>query len=177
MSLGGGRKGLPASFMNRFTKIFVEEYATEELEIILKELYSNEEHMIADLIGFTKTLVKHNHFSKVNLRDLLRFCELYTKSDRNIELSFEVAFNRKDSEKFFKTTNTSSSAVKCLSSHIPVSYSYINENNERICMLSSQRKRICELQMMIDRCSKHCSSFIIQGKQGTGKSTLISILS
>lgn len=58
LSLGGGRKGLPASFMNRFTKIFVEEYATEELEIILKELYNNEENMIADLIGFTKTISK-----------------------------------------------------------------------------------------------------------------------
>lgn len=26
LSLGGGRKGLPASFMNRFTKIYVEDY-------------------------------------------------------------------------------------------------------------------------------------------------------
>lgn len=44
--------------MNRFTKIFVEEYATEELEIILKELYPTEEHMIAELIAFTKTIAK-----------------------------------------------------------------------------------------------------------------------
>ena len=27
MSLGGGRKGLPCSFLNRFSKIYVEEYS------------------------------------------------------------------------------------------------------------------------------------------------------
>ena len=141
MSLGGGRKGLPASFMNRFTKIFVEEYSTEELEIILKELYPEEDEIIAELIVFAKSVETHNHFGKVNLRDLLRFCELYKQSNKNIDMSFEVAFSRKDSEKHFKSSKNSLTSIESLSrqysSRVPTSYSYINEQNERICMLSS----------------------------------------
>lgn len=35
MSLGGGRKGLPASFLNRFTKIYFEDYSATEQAAIL----------------------------------------------------------------------------------------------------------------------------------------------
>lgn len=101
LTLGGGRKGLPASFMNRFTKIFVEEYTSEEYEIILKDLYQeNLSEIIELLVNFSRS--KENiSYERVNLRDLLRFCEVYIGSNKNSQLSYEIAFNRQDFNKQF----------------------------------------------------------------------------
>ncbi len=39
VGLGGGRKGLPSSFLNRFSKIYVDDFEKEDFVCILKDLY------------------------------------------------------------------------------------------------------------------------------------------
>jgi midasin len=39
MSFGGGRKGLPASFLNRFSKVYVEPLLPNDWSEILKYVY------------------------------------------------------------------------------------------------------------------------------------------
>lgn len=36
---GGGRKGLPQSFLNRFTQVYVDEMETDDQEFITKSMY------------------------------------------------------------------------------------------------------------------------------------------
>ncbi|KAL4485768.1 hypothetical protein ABPG72_012308 [Tetrahymena utriculariae] len=193
LSLGGGRKGLPASFMNRFTKIYVEDYTNQEYETILKDLYGEgegQQQILEGLLRFSKVM-ETQYYKKINLRDLLRFYELYQKSEKNLEVAFEIAFGRNDVEKYFSSSIMDNASSTIQESHakkkaawemdlrvkIPISYSYIDEHNERIGLLNSQRKPLNFLQMMIERCSKYCSSFIVQGKSGSGKNRLVRLLS
>ena len=94
---GGGRKGLPASFLNRFTKVYIEEpKPSDQLQIIL-ELYQNiDSGFLTNLVEFNegisslKELLSCN--LRGNLRDLLRFCEIYLANDNNIQFAFEIVY-------------------------------------------------------------------------------------
>lgn len=75
------------------------------------------------------------------------------KSDKNIEVAFEIAFGRNDISKYFSNSvvnnNFSNKLIEeCatkkkaawemdLNVKIPISYSYIDEHNERIGLLNS----------------------------------------
>lgn len=84
---GGGRKGLPKSFLNRFTKVFVDELQATDILAICSQLYP---HFAADdlakMIRFNallheEVMVKHTFGRQgapweFNLRDLLRWLSL-----------------------------------------------------------------------------------------------------
>lgn len=89
---GGGRKGLPASFVNRFTIVYADGFTPDDLLII-----SNQSHPDCS-IEITKSLVNcvtgtshllQTHFRsgmrggpwEINLRDLLRWGDLLTSRD------------------------------------------------------------------------------------------------
>lgn len=84
---GGGRKGLPKSFLNRFTKVYVHELRPEDVHAICVHLYPDFDAVALDkMIVFNarlheETMVKRT-FGRVgapwefNLRDLLRWLEL-----------------------------------------------------------------------------------------------------
>ncbi|CAI9114384.1 OLC1v1015101C1 [Oldenlandia corymbosa var. corymbosa] len=84
---GGGRKGLPKSFLNRFTKVYVDELSEDDYMSICRSLYPSISHLILEkLILFNKrlhdeTMLYHNFAQdgspwEFNLRDVVRSCEM-----------------------------------------------------------------------------------------------------
>nr|CCA19393.1 hypothetical protein CaO19.12161 [Albugo laibachii Nc14] len=95
---GGGRKGLPKSFLNRFTRVVVECLEESDLLFISESLYPELQELTVDrkdgskaglltlLVQFTMaihndTMVFHSYGRQgapweFNLRDILRLCEL-----------------------------------------------------------------------------------------------------
>lgn len=88
---GGGRKGLPASFVNRFTVVYADVFRLEDLVIICKQQFPNTtEEEIEALTGFISQLdaqVLNRRFGALggpwefNLRDTLRWLQLLTSKD------------------------------------------------------------------------------------------------
>ena len=94
---GGGRKGLPKSFLNRFTKVHIEELTPEDILQICAHLYPKfDQDDLRRMIEFNarlheETMVRHA-FGRVgapwefNLRDLLRWLTLlHAKLGLNVQ--------------------------------------------------------------------------------------------
>lgn len=84
---GGGRKGLPKSFLNRFTKVYIEELRQDDFLAIMHEIYPayGEERLQAMvhfndrlqvLLRDTNAFSKNGHPWEFNLRDLLRWLDM-----------------------------------------------------------------------------------------------------
>ncbi|CAN9315252.1 unnamed protein product [Alternaria alternata] len=89
---GGGRKGLPASFVNRFTVVYADVFRPEDLTLICNKVFPGiKEHEVAKLIRFVAELddqvVNRRAFGTLgapwefNLRDTLRWLQLLTSKD------------------------------------------------------------------------------------------------
>lgn len=97
---GGGRKGLPKSFVNRFTVVYVDTLKAEDLNMISRHLFpSVNENDCSKLIEFMSQLEEQVVIKKswgaqggpweFNLRDSLRWLSLYTSGNisQDIQLS------------------------------------------------------------------------------------------
>ncbi|RKF56890.1 Huge dynein-related AAA-type ATPase [Erysiphe neolycopersici] len=89
---GGGRKGLPSSFVNRFTVVYADIFSDKDLKIICKQRYpSISEDIINSIIFFVtkleKEIVNNRTFGsqggpwEFNLRDMLRWLQLLTSDE------------------------------------------------------------------------------------------------
>lgn len=84
---GGGRKGLPKSFLNRFIKVHIEELTGEDILTISTHLYPDfDQEKLSSMIRFNfdlhhEVVVRHS-FGRIgalwefNLRDLMRWLDL-----------------------------------------------------------------------------------------------------
>lgn len=80
---GGGRKGLPKSFLNRFTKVYLQEHTAADLFMICQTLYPMSSDIVQKMITFneeiriattvTRTLGREGSPWEFNLRDLFRW--------------------------------------------------------------------------------------------------------
>ena len=86
---GGGRKGLPASFVNRFTVVYAETFTPNDLLVISREIFPDFPNLIIQKITQCVTavsqLLQQNHRVgatggpwEINLRDILRWLHLLT---------------------------------------------------------------------------------------------------
>ncbi|KAK4348719.1 hypothetical protein RND71_031474 [Anisodus tanguticus] len=84
---GGGRKGLPKSFLNRFMKVYVDELVEDDYLAISSSLYPTISHfLLSKLVLFNKRLHEEimllHKFAQegspweFNLRDVIRSCEI-----------------------------------------------------------------------------------------------------
>ncbi|GAB2269171.1 hypothetical protein Dimus_004101 [Dionaea muscipula] len=84
---GGGRKGLPKSFLNRFTKVYVDELVEDDYHYICSSLFPEIPGSILEkLVLFNKRLYEdtmlHHKFAQdgspweFNLRDVIRSCQI-----------------------------------------------------------------------------------------------------
>ncbi|CAO2651483.1 Nn.00g040530.m01.CDS01 [Neocucurbitaria sp. VM-36] len=89
---GGGRKGLPASFVNRFTVVYADVFRSEDLTIICRKVFpSIEEPEVTKLIRFIaevdEQVVSRRAFGNLgapwefNLRDTLRWLQLLASKE------------------------------------------------------------------------------------------------
>ena len=92
MGQGGGRKGLPKSFLNRFTKVYVDSLEYDDLQMIVKSSFPNQT-LVDKMVMFNSrvsiassdggNLGRLGSPWEFNLRDVFRWCELFAfKSDR-----------------------------------------------------------------------------------------------
>ena len=98
ISEGGDRKGLPKSFLNRFSKIFMSGLCEEDYVIICRSLHPTlDKDLISKMVRFSSTL-EHEIIVKrswgqagapweFNLRDLLRWCQALGADQARGELS------------------------------------------------------------------------------------------
>lgn len=83
---GGGRKGLPKSFLNRFAKVYMDPLAHADLLFIATQLYPSLAPHLAHMIAFNDRIAREVSLEKqwgaagapweFNLRDLFRWCDL-----------------------------------------------------------------------------------------------------
>ncbi|KAF8635894.1 hypothetical protein AX15_000074 [Amanita polypyramis BW_CC] len=84
LTQGGGRKGLPKSFINRFTKVYVEELSPNDLSMICQELFPElDEDVIRGMIAFNmrlndevclkRSFARQGSPWEFNLRDVIRW--------------------------------------------------------------------------------------------------------
>uniref|UniRef100_A0A663LN04 Midasin n=1 Tax=Athene cunicularia TaxID=194338 RepID=A0A663LN04_ATHCN len=84
---GGGRKGLPKSFLNRFTQVYVDPLSAEDMEFIGNTLFpAIDKSIITKMVAFNNKIDKEVMAEKkwgqkggpweFNLRDLFRWCQL-----------------------------------------------------------------------------------------------------
>ncbi|XP_070405869.1 midasin isoform X3 [Nothobranchius furzeri] len=84
---GGGRKGLPKSFLNRFTQVFVDQLSSKDMEHIVDEVFPRiDKKIISKMVEFSTRLVQEVCVERrwghkggpweFNLRDLFRWCQL-----------------------------------------------------------------------------------------------------
>ncbi|KAK0546374.1 AAA ATPase midasin [Tilletia horrida] len=89
---GGGRKGLPQSFLNRFTKVYVQELTDADMLQICREAFAYiDPDLIADMISFNGSLQEATMIKSAfgrngspwefNLRDVLRWVSLLPGTD------------------------------------------------------------------------------------------------
>lgn len=87
---GSGRKGLPKSFLNRFTKVYIEAHSRGDLQLIANTMFpSIPEKLLSNMVHFNMKI--HNEVAsrswghkggpwEFNLRDLFRWCELLVEN-------------------------------------------------------------------------------------------------
>lgn len=89
---GGGRKGLPASFINRFTTVYTDAFTAKDLLMICKKYYP--QHPVQSMESLVRSVtevgdVLHKNMEigahggpwEINLRDLLRWLSLLHSND------------------------------------------------------------------------------------------------
>ncbi|KAI9691641.1 MAG: hypothetical protein M1822_007712 [Bathelium mastoideum] len=100
---GGGRKGLPASFVNRFTVVYADILRYEDLTIICKQAFpSVSDENLRKVSGFLQELdtqvVQHRRFGtqggpwEFNLRDTQRWLQLVTSNEQLLGAGGPFAF-------------------------------------------------------------------------------------
>ncbi|KAF3702507.1 Midasin Dynein-related AAA-ATPase MDN1 MIDAS-containing protein [Channa argus] len=84
---GGGRKGLPKSFLNRFTQVFMDQLSSKDMEFIGNSIFPNiDKKIIGKMVEFSNRLVQEVCVERrwgqkgspweFNLRDIFRWCQL-----------------------------------------------------------------------------------------------------
>lgn len=89
-SQGAARKGLPQSFVNRFTSIYIEPHTDEDLYTVIKKMYGTlSDDNIHKMIQFNRGVAEkfRNADMEFNLRDLLYWCELITRHAKSNKFS------------------------------------------------------------------------------------------
>ncbi|KAJ4772445.1 Midasin [Rhynchospora pubera] len=95
LSQGGGRKGLPKSFLNRFAKVYVDELSADDYFYICQENYKISSSVLSKLITFNKqlhldTMVLRKYGQdgspwEFNLRDIMRSCKMISSGSTSMQ--------------------------------------------------------------------------------------------
>ena len=119
---GGGRKGLPKSFLNRFTRVHVEPMCADDLHHISRALHPGiPDDSVSAMVRFNASLAHAANapggtFARAgspwefNLRDILRWCDL---AERSTTLAPAVAVERLFGTLFLQRLRTYEDRARC----------------------------------------------------------------
>ncbi|CAN8073835.1 unnamed protein product [Agarophyton chilense] len=98
---GGGRRGLPQSFLNRFTRVIVDAPSSEDILCIIKSVYNMIPENVSKNIVRTLALMKENDsfryesFTDYGLRDALRWCDVMCRTIQSSDAG-RILFHSKE---------------------------------------------------------------------------------
>ncbi|XP_056176640.1 midasin isoform X2 [Syzygium oleosum] len=205
-SQGGGRKGLPKSFLNRFTKVYVDELVEDDYLSICSSLYpSIPRSLLSKLILFNKRLYEETMIFRkfaqdgspweFNLRDVIRSCQIIqdapvkSKDDCFLNLVYvqrmRTATDRKEVLRLYeqvfevKPFVNPFPRVQLTSHYLIVGNSSIRRNNEVLPIVSNKLKIVPGIRQNLEAaadCVKYQWLCILIGPSSSGKTSLIRIL-
>ncbi|RLV92019.1 Midasin [Spathaspora sp. JA1] len=200
---GGGRKGLPKSFINRFTVVYVDTLKSYDLNLISQHLNPTVDPEECDkLIQFMSKLEQEVIIEKTwgnfgspwefNLRDTLRWLDLYTSKNLNQDISmgdfldmiivqrFRTKTDRERAQLLFQSIFTSLSNQD---NYFQISESYIQSGGSLISrtpvISNVSADNLLPLQCnftileTIFRCINNNIPLILTGATNSGKTDLI----
>jgi midasin len=201
---GGGRKGLPASFVNRFTVVYADTLTETDLMVICRNRYKEVKHTdlthIVSTISQTQQLIQSNRYFRsvggpweVNLRDISRWLTLYSRFECKIvpshfhDLVISQRFRTRDQrdtirDVYAKTLsekpNTSTfNNLSCSPYQLGTAFLERNANSQP---LQNQRfgfpPNLLQYAQSLIHCINEKWPVVLMGESGSGKSTLLRVL-
>ncbi|KAF8895596.1 hypothetical protein BD779DRAFT_1609097 [Infundibulicybe gibba] len=205
LNQGGGRKGLPKSFVNRFTKVYIEELSPDDLFTITKHLFPDIDEGIARaMISFNMRLNEdvciYRRFGRdggpweFNLRDVVRWATLIRSTglqQHPVQLLRSVYVHRFRTiedrqracaifeETFSISTSNLEQAPTWVVSPDSVEFGHFSAPRRNLAPLV-RPGRILKMQLSIIESIGHCISqswlSILTGPRNSGKTELIKVL-
>lgn len=205
LNQGGGRKGLPKSFVNRFTKVYIDELTSADLILVCQHMFPHmDENVLRAMISFNTHLNDEVTIQKLfgrqgtpwefNLRDVIRWGHLLASSNheqtpvaflRSVYLQrFRTYDDRRRAQemfdKIFATTSPPFQQVPpsfFTSSRLQIGHSSVPRSNYSA---SSRPERLLKTQLTALETLGDCLSqgwlAIVTGPRDSGKSHLIRAL-
>lgn len=200
---GGGRKGLPKSFINRFTKVYMEELSADDFFFVCRHVFPTvEEKMLRDMIALNSAFnvsisIKHSFAHEgnpweFNLRDIFRWATLLCSSPSRYHPSqyfhdiylhrFRTASDRNQACLLYQEVFRSPLAVRTPSATVSALYVQVgNFVHQRGPFVSKSRSpRLLKMQLStlesIGNCISQSWLAIITGPRNSGKTQLVRTL-
>jgi len=205
LSQGGGRKGLPKSFVNRFTKVYVEELSPNDLLMVCQYIFPEiDETVVKAMISYNmylheavavrRSFAREGNPWEFNLRDVIRWGSLLQTTHqmlhpvehlRTIYLHRFRAVQDRDQarllfDRVFSMSTESSDLAPNLtisSSHIQIGH-FLKERNNLV--QSWPAGRILKMQLPVLESLGHCVSqgwlAILTGQRESGKTCAVRVL-
>jgi len=205
LNQGGGRKGLPKSFVNRFTKVYVEELSPNDLLLVCQHLFPRSDvdilramisfntHLNEEILG-KRAFAREGSPWEFNLRDVIRWSTLLSSSSppqhpvehlRSIYLHrFRNLSDRYQARLLFDKVFSTSTAHLDRIPHPSISASYLQIGHfqmqrENLAPLA-RPGRILKRQLSALESAGHCISqswlAILTGPRDCGKTDLVRVL-
>lgn len=127
---GCGRKGLPASFVNRFTVVYADPFVSQDLLMICNQKHP--EYPLSIIESLTQCIIdigllfqadrrlgNHGAPWEINLRDLLRWLHLVTSQDSLIAAGVPADFQALLFSQRFRTAEDVTAVCNILDKHLP----------------------------------------------------------
>lgn len=127
---GGGRKGLPASFVNRFTVVYADTFTPTDLLTICKQNFPNypvnEIRLLTECVSAVHLALQQDRRIgargspwEFNLRDILRWLQLLTSSQSVLPASSAADYVDLLFLQRFRTSEDTDAVSAILSQHLP----------------------------------------------------------
>lgn len=127
---GGGRKGLPASFVNRFTTVYTDAFTAKDLIMICKKRYP--QHPVQSMESLVCSVTElggvlhanmelgtHGGPWEVNLRDLLRWLHLLHSEDLITSAGSPIDYGDLVFLQRFRRPKIKTAVMEALEKHLP----------------------------------------------------------
>ncbi|XP_010528473.1 PREDICTED: midasin [Tarenaya hassleriana] len=205
-SQGGGRKGLPKSFLNRFAKVYMDELVEDDYFFICSSLYQSiPQPLLSKLISFNRRLHDDTMLSRkfgqsgspweFNLRDVIRSCQVVQGAVNDVEIDsflnvvyvqrMRTATDRKEVLSIYedifgrKPSINSYPRVQLNPSYLIVGNAAIKRNFTQSNISSEQLKILPEIRQNLEavaHCVRNQWLCVLVGPSSSGKTSLIKIL-
>ena len=127
---GGGRKGLPASFIDRFTVVYAEEFTPKDLLVISREIFPDsplhETHKIMQCVAALSQLLRqdrsigaHGGPWEINIRDNLRWLHLLSTQNGLMPTASPADYQRLLFLQRFRAPDDVTAVSKLLQQYLP----------------------------------------------------------